>query len=1049
MRSCCGMIVVAAVYACQSFGAHVAVDLGSVAGPVKPVNGVGQPPMAGALAGWPMMHYLKEAGIPYSRLHDVGGWLGGGLYVDIPNIFPDFDADESDPKSYRFAYTDSLLKALDDNGVEPYFRLGVSIENFVQRGYPPVNILPPKDFAKWGRICEHVIRHYTEGWADGFKMKISHWEIWNEPENNPDEGINPMFRGPFSEYMRLYGTVAPYLKSRFPHLRIGGYGSCGFYAAVGADRVAAANSSPRMTHFVDCFTNFLEHARTERWPLDFFSFHSYSAPDEARRQIAYARQTLDAYGFKGTAMSFNEWLPSPSPGAVGTPRQAAMVAAELVDLQNGPCDTAMIYDAGCRGDAYSPLFHPLTKKPLKAYYAFMAFNELRKAGTAVAAESDDGNVRVAAAKGASGLAVMVVNCSEKPVRLSLSLGEGVALPASCRMTDGERTWEDVPMPDVLPAWSFAVAVSELGSRSRPDTKGTSMKTAAKLTWPEVAAAGMAAAERTAWDSGVVRGEAVAPVSVVTNAAGHLVYDFGRHMFGWVEVEAERPGAYEMVWGELLDGAGSVQTNELYTSRNANVRFAHAKGEFSKTGWARIPYAPDGVGAYNRHDVGRFGKVMPFRWLEVVAAPFEVLAKNVRQVPVHYPYDMSESAFSCDSAALERVYGFCKHTIRATSFMGVFVDGDRERIPYEGDAFITMLGSQAISSDYAPVRRTIGNLAEHPMWPTEWKQFFIRMVYEDWMHSGKDDLVRRHWALMRDVKSWRSLRREDGLVVSPGKTFVDSPDGWKFSDIVDWANDYRDGFVFTPLNVVVNALHYRNLRELEAMARAIGEDGDAAKLAAEAAQTFDSFQRVFFDESAGRFRDGVGTDHATVQGNAMALSCGVVSKGRMARVADYVATRGFSCSTYMSQFVLDALFAAGREDDALKLMTADGERSWLGMMEKGATITMEFWDLTLAGSHPDMSHAWSTAPLNMISRWVLGVNPLKPGFDEVSVSPRPGFLRRLSGAVPTPRGSIGVNLRFDGKGGVVGEVVLPQGVSGTFSWRGSSRRLGPGRNGIGL
>ena len=46
-------------------------------GLVKPVNGVGQPPMLGALGDWPMMHYLKEAGIPYSRLHDVGGWLGG------------------------------------------------------------------------------------------------------------------------------------------------------------------------------------------------------------------------------------------------------------------------------------------------------------------------------------------------------------------------------------------------------------------------------------------------------------------------------------------------------------------------------------------------------------------------------------------------------------------------------------------------------------------------------------------------------------------------------------------------------------------------------------------------------------------------------------------------------------------------------------------------------------------------------------------------------------------------------------------------------------
>ena len=119
---------------------NIRINPGAAVGPVKPVNGVGQPPMVGALRDWPMFRYLKEAGIPYSRLHDVGGWLGGGLYVDIPNLFPVFDADENDPANYRFAFTDSLMAALDAHGVEPYFRLGVTIENWV--AYPAR--LPPE-----------------------------------------------------------------------------------------------------------------------------------------------------------------------------------------------------------------------------------------------------------------------------------------------------------------------------------------------------------------------------------------------------------------------------------------------------------------------------------------------------------------------------------------------------------------------------------------------------------------------------------------------------------------------------------------------------------------------------------------------------------------------------------------------------------------------------------------------------------------------------------------------------------------------------------------
>ncbi len=65
-----------AVFACSAV--EVAVDAAKTRGPVKPVNGVGQPLMIGVLQDAPMFRYLKEAGVPYSRLHDVGGWLGGG-----------------------------------------------------------------------------------------------------------------------------------------------------------------------------------------------------------------------------------------------------------------------------------------------------------------------------------------------------------------------------------------------------------------------------------------------------------------------------------------------------------------------------------------------------------------------------------------------------------------------------------------------------------------------------------------------------------------------------------------------------------------------------------------------------------------------------------------------------------------------------------------------------------------------------------------------------------------------------------------------------------
>ena len=107
--------------------ANLSVDFADIMGKIKPMHGVGQPPRTGLNDA--LFQYLTRAGVPYSRLHDVGGWMGGGLFVDIPNLFRDFDADENDPASYDFAFTDKIIEGLIKAKCEPYFRLGVSIEN--------------------------------------------------------------------------------------------------------------------------------------------------------------------------------------------------------------------------------------------------------------------------------------------------------------------------------------------------------------------------------------------------------------------------------------------------------------------------------------------------------------------------------------------------------------------------------------------------------------------------------------------------------------------------------------------------------------------------------------------------------------------------------------------------------------------------------------------------------------------------------------------------------------------------------------------------------
>lgn len=158
----------------------------------------------------------------------MGGRFGGGCFVDIPNLFRDFDADPEDPAAYDFTFTDMLLEALVQSGAEPFFRLGVTIEN--QACIKSYRIDPPKDTLKWAKICEGIIRHYTQGWANGYHYNIRYWEIWNEPDNYENINTNQMWHGTKEQYFALYAVASRYLKEKFPHLKIGGYASCGFYA---------------------------------------------------------------------------------------------------------------------------------------------------------------------------------------------------------------------------------------------------------------------------------------------------------------------------------------------------------------------------------------------------------------------------------------------------------------------------------------------------------------------------------------------------------------------------------------------------------------------------------------------------------------------------------------------------------------------------------------------------------------------------------------------------------------------------------------------------
>jgi len=343
------------------------VDAGRKTGAIRALHGVNGGPLC--LGGTvDLAPYHRALGIPATRVHDAN-WPRGDV-VDVHAIFPVFEADAEEPTNYRFATTDEYLQAITGVGSKVMYRLGESCEVSKARYY----VKQPPDFDQWTKICLGIIRHYNEGWANGLKLNIEYFEIWNEVEIG-----KMMWSGKKDEYYRLYGTAAKAIKARYPALKIGGPAAAG--------TLLMKDGELEISKFV---RGFLDCCQKEALPLDFFTWHQYALTPSGEVPVAKAlRRVLDQYGFTKTELHFNEWNFLPGGrmdplwsrdgeqmtkffGGIGSMHAAAYDACMLLAMQDTPVDMMNYYSGD---NSFFGMFttYGLPKKP---YYAFLAFKSL-------------------------------------------------------------------------------------------------------------------------------------------------------------------------------------------------------------------------------------------------------------------------------------------------------------------------------------------------------------------------------------------------------------------------------------------------------------------------------------------------------------------------------------------------------------------------------------------------------------------------------------------------------------------------------------------------
>ena len=524
---------------------------------------------------------------------------------------------------------------------------------------------------------------------------------------------------------------------------------------------------------------------------------------------------------------------------------------------------------------------------------------------------------------------------------------------------------------------------------------------------------------------------IRPEKFVKTGVNQYFADFGKDAFGSLLLEIT-PTATDTLLihlGEKTDGQHKIDPNPGGTIRYQKVLLPVEPGKTKYT--LALPPDSRNTGPAAIHLPDSIGVITPFRYCEIENCNFELKPENILQKAYWHYFDDKLSFFESSDTILNQVWDICKYSMKATSFAGIYVDGDRERIPYEADAYINQMGHYYTDREYSLARRTNEYFINHPTWPTEWILHTVPMFYFDLMHTGNLESVTRYYEELKH-KTLISLAREDGLISSKNVTdeiminlgFSDAKESLR--DIVDWPPSQkdtgwklatpegeRDGYDMVEINTVVNAFHYRNLVLMAELAGFMGKGADSMLYSNRASMVKNTINEKLFDKGKGIYLDGESSGHSSLHANMMALVFDLIPEEHKKSVIDFIKSRGMACSVYGAQYLLEALYKAGEADYAFSLLTATYDRSWWNMIRSGSTITMEAWDMKYK-PNSDWNHAWGAAPANIIPGYIWGIAPVEPGFSKAVIKPQLSSLSYCKIEVPTIRGIIKAEYKFSNK-----------------------------------
>ncbi|MFI4912239.1 MAG: hypothetical protein ACIAQZ_11285 [Sedimentisphaeraceae bacterium JB056] len=517
----------------------------------------------------------------------------------------------------------------------------------------------------------------------------------------------------------------------------------------------------------------------------------------------------------------------------------------------------------------------------------------------------------------------------------------------------------------------------------------------------------------------------------------IIFDWGRKRTGWILLNASGSAKVEL--------AGDIRIFEMYDSSIANnPDFCGDKHPSFCANKSRCEVDFNGKEAY----LSKMSSA--FRYIRITnLRDTDLIIKSIMLKPSEFPA-RPRGSFECDSETINSGWQMGIDTVHLCtqpgdqSFTPIFAPfGDgyvqwdgcrRDREIWGGDLRPSALAWFYNFEDQSPIANSIYAImnsqhcgcSEHGLFPGsgsthqtfyEWAFWEVSCLWEYILHTGDKKLLKFAAHKLPLFLEWCE------------KKTAEHPDGWILSK-----NCWMYTLEFP--EQVLPSLQAASLMGFESMKKIFDflqmEDfSDRTQLLIKRVRK--NFHKTFWDKKLNAYKFlTIGDSHSDLCANAWAILSDIVKKEEREsllksikdlhwtnsgslNISPVMQQESFHNNTiwpYANSYEMCARFHCGDSDSALELFKAyignirkSGHNTLLEMINIDSSLPIKESD----GNTLSFSHCWASQGSWALQKYLLGVAPVKIGWQEFSFSPLKSPLKWLNGKIVTPYGTIDVEI----------------------------------------